>query len=205
MLCAVDKVAARIVKIDPAFRPIVEAIGPLAIRPPSDDAFQALLRTIVFQQLAGKAASAILGRVLGLFDGSPTPAALLALDEAKLRAAGMSANKTLAVIDLARKFTDGTVPSDDLDSLGDDEVITRLSQIRGIGRWSAEMFLIFQLRRPDIWPADDLGVRNGWRTIHQLAVAPTPKELAALGDPFRPQRSAVAWYCWRAVAPVAVA
>ncbi|HEX6539268.1 MAG TPA: DNA-3-methyladenine glycosylase 2 family protein [Candidatus Dormibacteraeota bacterium] len=200
-----DKVAARIVKIDPAFRPIVEAIGPLAIRPPSDDAFQALLRTIVFQQLAGKAASAILGRVLGLFDGSPTPAALLALDEAKLRAAGMSANKTLAVIDLARKFTDGTVPSDDLDSLGDDEVITRLSQIRGIGRWSAEMFLIFQLRRPDIWPADDLGVRNGWRTIHQLAVAPTPKELAALGDPFRPQRSAVAWYCWRAVAPVAVA
>ena len=205
MLCAVDTVAARIVKIDPAFRPTVEAIGPLAIRPPSDDAFQALLRTIVFQQLAGRAASAILGRVLGLFDGSPTPAALLALDDALLRKAGLSANKTLAVVDLARRFTDGTVPSDDLDSLSDEEVITRLSQIRGIGRWSAEMFLIFQLRRPDIWPVDDLGVRNGWRNGHGLALAPTPKELAALGEPFRPHRSAVAWYCWRAVAPVAVA
>ena len=200
-----DKVAARIVKVDPAFRSIVESIGPLAIRPPSDDAFQALLRTIVFQQLAGKAASAILGRVLALFDGDPSPEGLLAVDETKLRQAGLSANKTLAVVDLAHKFIDGTVPSDDLDALGDEEVIERLSRIRGIGRWSAEMFLLFQLRRPDIWPVDDLGVRNGWRNIHRLEAAPTPKELAALGDPFRPQRSAVAWYCWRAVAPVAVA
>ena len=200
----VDEVGRRIVKIDPAFRQIVQQIGPLELRPPSEDAFQALLRAIVYQQLAGAAASAIHGRVLGLFDGSPTPKALLRLEPERLRGAGLSANKLLAVTDLARKFSDGTVPVDDIDSLNDDAVIERLVTIRGIGRWSAEMFLLFQLRRPDIWPVDDLGVRNGWRNIHELEIAPTPKELAALGAPFAPHRSAVAWYCWRAVAPVAV-
>lgn len=192
-------------KIDPAFRSIVKLIGPLAIRPPADDAFQALLRAIVFQQLAGNAASAIYGRVAGLFDGSPSPEALLGLQPERLRQAGLSANKLAAVTDLAQKFSDGTVPSDDLDGLEDEAVIERLTAVRGIGRWTAEMFLLFQLRRPDIWPVDDLGVRNGWRNIHALAMAPTPKELALLGEPFRPHRSAVAWYCWRAVAPVAVA
>lgn len=200
----VDAVARRIVKLDPAFMQIVQQIGPLALRPPSEDAFQALLRAIVYQQLAGAAASAIHGRVVGLFDGSPTPKALLRLEPERLRGAGLSANKLLAVTDLARKFSDGTVPVDDLESLDDEAVIERLVTIRGIGRWSAEMFLLFQLRRPDIWPVDDLGVRNGWRNIHGLGTAPTPKELATLGGPFAPHRSAVAWYCWRAVAPVAV-
>ena len=196
--------ARRIVAIDPAFRTIVAQVGSLALRPPAEDAFQALLRAIVYQQLAGAAATAIHGRVLGLFDGSPTPAALLTLQPERLRAAGLSANKLLAVTDLARKFSDGTVPVDDIDSLEDEAVIERLVTIRGIGRWSAEMFLLFQLRRPDIWPVDDLGVRNGWRNIHELEEAPKPKELALLGEQFKPQRSAVAWYCWRAVAPVAV-
>lgn len=200
----VDAVGRRIVRIDPAFREIVQRIGPLALRPPSEDAFQALLRAIVFQQLAGAAASAIHGRVMGLFDGSPTPQALLTIAPERLRAAGLSANKLLAVTDLARKFSDGTVPVHDIDSLGDEDVIERLVRIRGIGRWSAEMFLLFQLRRPDIWPVDDLGVRNGWRNIHRLEAAPKPNELAKLGEPFAPQRSGVAWYCWRAVAPVAV-
>jgi DNA-3-methyladenine glycosylase II len=200
----VDAVGRRIVRIDPDFREIVQRIGPLALRPPSEDAFQALLRAIVFQQLAGAAASAIHGRVMGLFDGSPTPDALLTIAPERLRAAGLSANKVLAVTDLARKFSDGTVPVHDIDSLDDEEVIQRLVTIRGIGRWSAEMFLLFQLRRPDIWPVDDLGVRNGWRNIHRLEAAPKPKELGKLGEPFAPQRSAVAWYCWRAVAPVAV-
>jgi DNA-3-methyladenine glycosylase II len=121
-----------------------------------------------------------------------------------MSAAGLFANKLLAVTDLARKFSDGTVPVDDIESLGDEDVIERLTTIRGIGRWSAEMFLLFQLRRPDIWPVDDLGVRNGWRNIHDLDTAPKPKELSLLGEPFTPHRSAVAWYCWRAVAPVAV-
>ena len=200
----VDAVARRIVKIDPAFKTIVGQVGPLALRPPHDDAFQALLRAIVFQQLAGAAASAIHGRVVALFKGAPTPQALLKLKPERLRGAGLSANKLLAVTDLARKFSDGTVPVHDLESLEDEAVIERLVTIRGIGRWSAEMFLLFQLRRPDIWPVDDLGVRNGWRNIHGLDEAPKPKELALLGEPFKPQRSAVAWYCWRAVAPVAV-
>ncbi|MGH7687288.1 MAG: DNA-3-methyladenine glycosylase family protein [Candidatus Dormibacteria bacterium] len=199
-----DAVGRRIVKLDPAFREIVQRIGPLALRPPSEDPFQALLRAIVYQQLAGAAASAIHGRVLALFDASPTPRALLKIEPERLRGAGLSANKLLAVTDLARKFSDGTVPVDDIDSLDDEAVIARLVAIRGIGRWSAEMFLLFQLRRPDIWPVDDLGVRNGWRNIHDLETAPTPKELAKLGEPFAPHRSAVAWYCWRAVAPIAV-
>ena len=199
-----DAVARRIVRIDPAFRQIVQQIGPLALREPLDDAFQALLRAIVYQQLAGAAASAIHGRVVALFRGAPTPQALLKLQPERLRGAGLSANKLLAVTDLARKFSDGTVPVHDLESLDDEAVIERLVTIRGIGRWSAEMFLLFQLRRPDIWPVDDLGVRNGWRNIHGLVEAPKPKELAVLGEPFTPHRSAVAWYCWRAVAPVAV-
>jgi len=176
----------------------------MQLRPPAEDAFQALLRSIVFQQLAGKAASAIHNRVVALFDSAPTPEAMLALAHERLRAAGLSANKQAAVVDLARRFSDGTVPYHDLDALDDEEVIARLTQIRGIGRWTAEMFLIFQLRRPDVWPIDDLGVRNGWRNIHGLDEAPTPKQLMPLGDPFRPHRSAAAWYCWRAVAPVAI-
>ena len=199
-----DRVATRIVSIDPAFAPVIERVGPMELRPPADDAFQALLRAIVFQQLAGKAASAIHNRVVGLFDGVPSPEALLAVSHEHLRAAGLSANKQAAVIDLATKFCDGTVPHGDLDALSDEEVIERLRRIRGIGRWTAEMFLLFQLRRPDVWPVDDLGVRSGWKRIHDLAEPPSPKELAALGEPFAPHRSTVAWYCWRAVAPIAI-
>ncbi|MBV8195578.1 MAG: DNA-3-methyladenine glycosylase 2 family protein [Candidatus Dormibacteraeota bacterium] len=200
-----DRVTARLLELDPAFGPVVEANGPMQLRAPADDPFQALLRAIVFQQLAGKAANAIHGRVIALFDGAPSPEAMLGVSQQRLREAGLSAAKQAAVVDLARKFSDGTVPSHDLDSLSDDEVIARLTQIRGIGRWTAEMFLLFQLRRPDVWPIDDLGVRNGWKIVHAVENAPTPKELASLGDPFRPNRTLTAWYCWRAVAPVLIA
>src|SRR5579864_6013877 len=117
-----DRVAARIVRADPAFRATIEAVGPMAMRPPAEDAFQALLRAIVFQQLAGRAASAIHGRVVALFGGVPSPEGLLALAPEGLRGAGLSAAKQAAVIDLAQKFTDGTVPHHDLDSLSDDDV-----------------------------------------------------------------------------------
>jgi len=198
-----DRVAARIVRADPAFTPVVLAAGPLALQEPQEDAFGALIRAIVFQQLAGSAANAIHGRVMALFDGGvPTPAALLALEPGRLRGAGLSANKERALIDLAERFSDGTVPVHDLDTLTDDEVVGRLTQVRGIGRWTAEMFLMFQLHRPDVWPVDDLGVRSGWARIHKLATPPTAKELAPLGEAFRPHRSAVAWYCWRAVSTV---
>lgn len=194
-----DPVAARILASDPAFRPIIDALGPVALRDPSGDPFHALLRAIVFQQLAGRAALAIHGRLVALFDdGNPSPHALLALPPEKLRAAGLSAAKQAAVVDLAAKFADGTIPTHDFDSLGDDEVVARLVQVRGVGRWTAEMFLIFELRRPDVWPVDDFGVRNGWRKLHHLEELPRPKDLAALGEQFRPHRSAAAWYCWRA-------
>ncbi len=195
--------AAHIVRADPAFRRIVDANLGSELREPADSAFEALMRAIVFQQLAGAAASTIHGRVITALGGAPVhPESVLAARPETLRAAGLSANKLAAVIDLAAKFTDGTVPTHDLDGLADDEIVERLVAVRGVGRWTAEMFLIFQLRRPNVWPVDDLGVRNGWARIHDLATAPTPKELAPLGDPLRPHRSMAAWYCWRAMAPV---
>src|SRR4029077_8639105 len=121
-----------------------------------------------------------------------------------MRAAGLSANKLAAIIDLAAKFVDGTVPTDDLEELDDDEIVARLVTVRGVGRWTAEMFLLFQLRRPDVWPVDDLGVRNGWARIHQMATPPTPKALMLLGEILRPYRSTAAWYCWRAVVAVPI-
>src|SRR5262249_54022229 len=128
-----------------------------------------------------------------------TPERLLALSAETLRAVGLSANKAASLRDLASKVLDGTVV---LDSRGlaresDEEVITRLSTVRGIGRWSAQMFLMFQLRRPDVWPTGDLGVRRGYGLAWGVPM-PTPRELESLGEPFRPYRSVVAWYCWRA-------
>ena len=125
---------------------------------------------------------------------------MLATPPEALRAAGLSGNKTAAVLDLATKATDGTVPLEDLDSLDDEEIIARLSAVRGIGRWTAEMFLMFELRRMDVWPVDDFGVRNGWSMVHALAETIKPRALAAEGERFRPYRSVAAWYCWQAVA-----
>jgi DNA-3-methyladenine glycosylase II len=197
---SIDPVGAHIVRADAAFKPLIAAVGPVDLRDPSGDPFNALLRAIVFQQLAGRAATAIHGRVVALFDGGvPTPVAMLATRPEKLRAAGLSANKQAAVVDLAAKFADGTIPTHDFAGLTDDEVIARLVQVRGVGPWTAEMFLMFELQRPDVWPVDDFGVRAGWKRLHNLADAPKPKELMLLGEPFRPYRSAVAWYLWRAV------
>jgi DNA-3-methyladenine glycosylase II len=195
----VDRLGARIVRADPAFRAIVESIGPMDLRPPQDDAFQALVRSIVFQQLAGAAANAIHTRVVALFAGPPTPEAMLALAPERLRAAGLSAAKLASLLDLAQHFAAGAVPYHDLDQLSDEEVVARLIPIRGIGRWTAEMFLIFQLRRLDVWPVDDYGVRKGWTLAHKLKDLPAPRALQAEGDLFKPYRTIAAWYCWRAV------
>jgi 3-methyladenine DNA glycosylase/8-oxoguanine DNA glycosylase len=186
-----------VVRADPAFEAVVRAAGPFVPRPPSADPFNALVRAIVFQQLAGRAAAAIHGRFVALFGGDPpTPAAVLTLPVEALRGAGLSGAKTAAIIDLATKGSDGTVPLGELDDLDDDEVVERLSVVRGIGRWTAEMFLLFELGRSDVWPVDDFGVRKGWGMIHGTSM-PAPRELAALGEVLRPHRSAAAWYCWR--------
>lgn len=184
---------------DPVFAPIVAAVGPIRLRRPHGTHFEALVRSIVFQQLAGAAAATIHGRVVDVVGGHVTPATVAAASDEVLRGAGLSGSKLAAIRDLTSKVVDGTVPLDDVDRLDDDAIVDRLVQVRGIGRWTAEMFLLFQLRRPDVWPTGDLGVRAGWARLHRLDAPPTPAELESLGDRFRPWRSAAAWYCWRAV------
>jgi len=171
----------------------------MELRPPIDDNFAELVRSVMYQQLAGAAASTIHGRFLKLFENGLSPAAVLALPEGIMRTAGVSGAKAAAITDLARKVGDGTVPLDDVESFSDDELVAHLVQVRGIGRWTAEMFLIFQLRRLDVWPVDDYGVRKGWALAHKLKDLPAPRALEAEGDLFRPFRTIAAWYCWRAV------
>ena len=179
---------------------LIERAGPIRLRLPRDsDPFVDLAETIVYQQLAGKAAAAIWRRVAALFDGAMTPSAVLAMSDEALRAAGLSPNKAVSIRDLAQKVADGTVPLDTIRRLRDDDIVTRLSTVRGIGRWTAEMFLIFQLRRLDVWPVDDYGVRKGWAVAHGLPQLLKPRELMEEGERFRPYRTVVAWYCWRAV------
>jgi DNA-3-methyladenine glycosylase II len=190
--------AAEVARRDPALGRLVDLLGPPAIRPPLEGYFAALVRAIAFQQLAGRAAAAIHGRFLANFVEGLTPEAVLALPEELFRSAGLSAAKTASIRDLAAKTVDGTVPLEGLEAYSDDEIVERLSKVRGIGPWTAEMFLIFQLRRPDVWPVDDFGVRKGYAIAHELSTLPKPKELAALGELYRPYRSIAAWYCWRA-------
>ena len=171
----------------------------MSFRGPSDDSFAALVRSIMYQQLAGAAATAIHGRFLKLFADGLSPAAVLALPDGAMRSAGLSGSKVAAVTDLARKIVDGTVPLEDVESLSDEELEARLVQVRGIGPWTAEMFMMFQLQRLDIWPVADYGVRKGWAMAHRKKVLLTPKALEAEGEKFRPYRTIAAWYCWRAV------
>jgi DNA-3-methyladenine glycosylase II len=178
---------------------LIKAAGAIELRPAVEDHFAALVRSIMYQQLAGAAASTIHGRFLKLFADGLSPAAVLALPDGTMRTAGVSGAKSAAITDLARKVQEGTVPLDDVESLSDDELVAHLVQVRGIGRWTAEMFLIFQLRRLDVWPVDDYGIRKGWTLTHKLKDLPAPRALQAEGDIFRPYRTIAAWYCWRAV------
>jgi DNA-3-methyladenine glycosylase II len=184
---------------------LIKAAGPVMLRDTLDDSFAALVRSIMYQQLAGAAAATIHGRFLKLFADGLSPAAVLALPEGAMRSAGLSGSKAAAVADLALKVGDGTVPLDDVDSQSDDDLVARLVQVRGIGRWTAEMFLMFQLQRLDVWPVDDYGVRKGWSLAHKLNEPLTPRALEPEGDRFRPYRSIAAWYCWRAVDTVLAA
>lgn len=182
---------------DPALRPWVERIGPPRLRRVTEDAFQYLVRAIVYQQLAGAAAATIHGRLAEALKGRVTPRAVLRAPEERLRGAGLSAGKLAAIRDLAAKAP--SLGLDDLHRLDDDEVTARLTTVRGIGPWTAQMYLIFALRRPDVWPVGDLGVRSGYARIHALSAVPGAKDLLPLGEPYRPWRSAAAWYCWRAL------
>lgn len=184
---------------DPAFGPLVERVGPVRLRPPRGSPFGSLAAAIIYQQLAGKAALTIHRRFVEALEGDVTPAAVLAASEEAIRGAGLSRAKLAAVRDLAAKSRSGEVPLDDLDALEDEAVIERLTRVRGVGPWTAQMYLLFDLKRPDVWPVGDLGVRNGLGRVLGLDRPPTPVEAAWTGTGYRPWRSAVAWYCWRAV------
>jgi 3-methyladenine DNA glycosylase/8-oxoguanine DNA glycosylase len=190
----------QLAELDPVFARLVDAHGPprLSRQPRVDERFQTLTRAICHQQLAGKAAEAIWGRVCDLLP-TFTADAFLSLSEPRLRSAGLSASKTAAMIDLAQHVASGSVDLAGMGRRDDEAVIEQLVQVRGIGRWTAQMFLLNALRRPDVWPVGDYGVRLGWQYAHDLGEMPEPKQLDAAGERLRPVRSAAAWYCWEAV------
>jgi DNA-3-methyladenine glycosylase II len=192
--------AVEVARRDPAMAVVIERAGPPTMRSKNPDGpFGALVRSIAYQQLAGKAASAIHGRFRALVPGVLTPESVLVLTEEAMRGAGLSRAKTASIRDLAEKAAGGDLALTNLTRLTDAEIVTRLTAVKGIGRWTAEMFLIFELRRLDVWPTGDLAVREGWRLAHGLDVPPTPAQLELLGEPLRPVRSVAAWYCWQAV------
>jgi DNA-3-methyladenine glycosylase II len=162
--------------------------------------FESLARNIIYQQLHGNAASAIHQRLQNLFrNGKITPQGIIDTPEELLRAAGLSTAKTLAIKDLAARTLDGTVPTlARLRRMGDEEIIERLTTVRGIGRWTVEMLLIFRLGRPDVLPVGDFAVRKGFMVVYGLPEQPRPKELEAFGEKWRPYRSVASWYMWRA-------
>lgn len=189
-------------RVDPVMRRLIREVGPFALIPKvRRTPFESLARAIAFQQLHEKAAESILKRFIALFPGRrfPRPAELLAADVDAIRGAGFSGAKVLALRDLAAKTLDGTVPTSRAITLLDDEaMVERLVAVRGIGRWTVQMLLIFQLGRPDVLPVDDFGVRNGFRIAYRRRTMPAPKEVLRYGERWKPYRTAAAWYLWRA-------
>jgi DNA-3-methyladenine glycosylase II len=184
---------------DDVYGPWVRHLGTIRLPVWTCDHFEYLARAICYQQLATGAARTIHGRFVTALGGDVSPAKVLRVRETTLRQAGLSRNKLAAIRDLAEKVRSGEVVLDGLEDASDDDVVERLVRVRGIGTWTAHMFLMFKLHRPDVWPVGDLGVRAGYAKIHALDAHPTPKELAALGDRYRPWRSPAAFYCWRAL------
>jgi DNA-3-methyladenine glycosylase II len=183
---------------DPHLGTAISRVGPCRFEANAEGShFGALVRAIVYQQLSGKAAATIHGRVLGLFGGEPTPAQVLAAPEETLRAVGLSRQKVAYVKDLAAHVEDGRLPLDHIATLADDALIQALVAVKGVGRWTAQMFLMFRLGRPDVLPELDLGVQKAVMLAYGLPALPKPKELTALGEKWRPYRSIAAWYWWR--------
>ncbi len=193
---------AHISTCDDDFARLIAKVGPCGLKPKADrEPYEGLVRSIAYQQLHARAAEAIFGRFLALYPNEtfPSPASILATEEQAMRACGFSAAKTATIRSIAEKMLDGTVPTRNAAlELTDEELIERLTSLRGVGRWTVEMLLIFTLERPDVLPVDDFAVREGWRLLKSLANKPTPKELAKIGEAWSPYRSTAAWYLWRA-------
>jgi 3-methyladenine DNA glycosylase/8-oxoguanine DNA glycosylase len=182
---------------------LIDRVGPFALElKPADSLFEALLRSIVYQQLHGKAAATIHSRVLTELakQGGPTPAALSLASDAALRGAGLSGNKLLAVRDLAAKCLKGTVPTlKEARKLGDDELVARLTEVRGIGPWTVHMLLIFYLGRPDVMPTGDFAIRLGFKRLYGKRKDPKPEAIIRHASCWQPYRSVASWYLWRSL------
>ncbi len=199
----VDYAKARrhLMRRDPALAALVKQFGACGLASSNElDRFAMTVRSIVSQQLSARAATTIHGRVLAALPaGRATPDAILAIAEDRLRACGLSRAKVASVRDLASKITDGSLALDSLDALDDEAVIDALTTVRGIGRWSAEMFLIFRLGRPDILPVGDVGVQRAMRRLYGLRKHPSPARMTELARPWKPYRSVACWYLWRSL------
>ncbi|MEF2977605.1 DNA-3-methyladenine glycosylase family protein [Subtercola sp. YIM 133946] len=190
---------AALVARDPVIAALAAETGPITFDAPTESNYAALVRAITYQQLAGAAAHAIHGRLVALLDGDVVPERLAAFSPDELRAVGLSAAKAASMLDLTAKALDGSVPLDDdvLARLTDEEVVARRITVRGIGRWTSEVFLMIHLGRPDVLPGGDLGIRKGYGLAWRVPT-PTEKQLLVLGEAYRPYRSVLSWYCWRA-------
>jgi DNA-3-methyladenine glycosylase II len=182
---------------DPILRDLMRMHGPcgLAARQHSDP-FKALARAIVGQQLSARAAATIFSRFEALFDAFPTPAQVLAVPDDRLRSVGLSSQKLGYLRDLCRRIVEGELPLDVLDRMDDEAVIENLTQVKGVGRWTADMFLIFRLQRPDVLPVGDLGIVRAVQRAYKLRKAPSPARLTRIGEAWRPYRSVACWYLW---------
>lgn len=182
---------------DPVLGDLMRRHGPCGLADAQHaDPFRALVYAIIAQQLSTKASATIEGRFAALFDGAPTPAAVAASPDARLRAVGISAQKLGYLRDLCRHVAGGSLPLGALDGMPDEEVIAALTRIKGIGRWTAEMFLMFRLHRPDVLPVGDLGIVKAVRRAYRLRTSPSPARLLRLGETWRPYRSVACWYLW---------
>ena len=200
-----EEAVAHLRRIDPVMAGIIDRVGPLKINY-RRERFPALVRAIIFQQLAGRAAQAIYDRFVreigkGRF---PSPESVLAASDEELRAVGLSRGKMAYIRDLASHVQSGSLDFKRLPRLTDDEIIAHLTRVHGIGRWTAEMFMMFNLRRPDILPVDDLGVRTAVMKAYGMAEAPLPKQLREFGERWKPHRTAASWYLWQSMRMVTV-
>lgn len=198
-----EKAILHLSKADKILAKLIRQVGPCTLKQDRKcSVYQSLVQSVAYQQLTGKAAATILGRVKALYPAHdfPPPAELLATSNETLRSAGLSGAKVAAVKDIATKTLEGVVPERAvIVKLSDDEIIERLTTIRGVGRWTVEMLLMFRLGRPDVLPVNDYGVRKGFAKTYGWEELPAPKELLAVGEKWRPYRTVASWYFWRAL------
>jgi DNA-3-methyladenine glycosylase II len=187
-------------RADPVLSGIIDRVGDYAIQFRDPD-FETLVKSIIYQQLSGRVASVIFGRLAKAAGGKITPGSVLKLRPSRMRKLGLSAQKTAYIRDLARHTRNGAVAFDRLTALDDEQVIEQLTQVKGIGPWTVHMFLIFALRRNDVLPTGDLGIRNAIRKAYGLAELPLPAEVEAMAKPWRPYCTVASWYLWRSLEP----